>query len=339
MDSMIKGFDRNISTSLESQISNDLLLRFYFSMLRIRKVEELIAKMIEEGLIICPCHLYIGQEAVAVGVCTALNRNDYVYSTHRSHGHYLAKGGSLRELIAELLGRRTGCSGGHGGSMHLVSPDMGFIGSSAIVGGSIPLAVGSALAFSLQNSEQVSVVFFGDGAATEGVLYECLNIAALMKLPVIFVCENNFYSTHMHISLIQASSLLYKKAEAFGVYSLRIDGNDVVEVYKATVEAVQRAKLGEGPTFLECITYRWRGHVGPNWDLDKGIRDPEEVEHWVRKCPINKLEIILSEKGLLTDQKKEEICLMIDRELKDAMTYARRSPYPDSSSSLRDLYI
>lgn len=213
--------------------------------------------------------------------------------------------------------------------MHLVAPEVGFMGSSAIVGGSMPLAVGSALAFSRDNNEYVSVSFFGDGAATEGVLYEALNFAALRMLPVIFVCENNFYSTHMHISEIQSNMDIFKKAEAFNIVSFRTDGNNAAEVYRVARDAVERARLGEGPTFIECLTYRWRGHVGPNWDLDIGIRSPEEVEWWVSNCPIKRMEACLLDNEVITLDEKEMEVMRIHKEIKEAISYAKESPYPE----------
>ena len=223
-------------------------------------------------------------------MCAALRKDDWVFSTHRSHGHYIAKGGDIKAPMAEFYGRATGCSKGRGGSMHLASPDVGLPGSSAIVAGTIPLAVGVALAFSMQKRDSVSAAFFGDGAANEGTFYESLNFAALKKLPVIFVCENNFYSTHMPISACLADTDICKKAEAFKVPSIRVDGNNIVEVFKVAKSAVEDARCGKGPTLIECMTYRWRGHVGPGYDLNKGLRSKEELVYWMNRCPIKALE-------------------------------------------------
>jgi len=219
-----------ITSEMVESIPGEVLLHLYKMMLKIRLVEEKIADLVAKREIICPCHLSIGQEAVAAGVCAALEKEDFVYSTHRNHAHYLAKGGSIKPMLAELYGRASGCSSGRGGSMHLVAGEIGFPGASAIVGGTIPHAVGSALAYSLQRNGQVAVAFFGDGATDEGVFYESLNFAALRKLPVVFVCENNFYSTHMHISTRHANVDIYKKAEVFNLSALRIDGYNVIEV-------------------------------------------------------------------------------------------------------------
>jgi pyruvate dehydrogenase E1 component alpha subunit len=273
--------------------------------------------------------LYTGQEAVATGVCSALRKDDYVFSTHRSHGHYIAKGGDLKALMAELYGRVTGCSKGRGGSMHLASPDVGLPGSSAIVAGTIPLAVGVALAFSIQKKNGVSVAFFGDGAAGEGAFYESLNFASLKKLPVIFVCENNLYSTHMPISTCLANTDIYKMAEVFNMSSVRVDGNNVIDVFKVANKAIEDARCGKGPTLIECKTYRWRGHVGPNFDIDKGLRSEEELEYWLNRCPIKMLEEFLLKHSIISKSEKLRLYATIEKEIEESVVFAKESPYPD----------
>lgn len=305
------------------------LRAMYVTMLKIRKFEERVAELVTEKEIICPCHLYIGQEAVATGVCSTLKKKDWVFSTHRSHGHYIAKGGDIKTLTAELYGRATGCSRGRGGSMHLTLPERGFPGSSAIVAGTVPLAVGVALAFSIQKRKIVSVAFFGDGAVNEGVWYESLNFAALKKLPVVFVCENNLYSTHMPISACLADTRIYKKAEAFKIHGVRIDGNNVIEVFKAAKKAVENARQGNGPSLIECMTYRWRGHVGPNFDLDKGLRSKEELDYWMNRCPIMALEMFLLKHDILSESEKTQIYETIEKEIDEAVTFAKESRYPN----------
>ena len=301
-------------------------------MLRIRQFEERVAELILGGDVKCPTHLYIGQEGVAAGVCASLVRDDYVFSTHRSHGHFLAKGGDLKQLMAELYGKETGCCHGRGGSMHLASPDLGLPGSSAIVAGTIPLAVGAALAFTMQKRDNVAVAFFGDGAVGEGVFYESLNFASLKKLPVIFVCENNFYSTHMPIATCLADPAIYKKAAVFNMPGVRVDGNNVIEVYLAAKTAVQNARGGRGPALIECMTYRWRGHVGPHFDLDKGLRSQEELDLWMSKCPIKALEKQLLSNNIISESEINEIYQNVIKEVEDSVSFARESPYPDSSS-------
>ena len=315
------------------------LRAMYVTMLRIRRFEEKVAELVYPlGEIICPCHLYIGQEAVAAGVCSALKKKDWVFSTHRSHGHYIAKGGNINALMAELYGKETGCSRGRGGSMHLSSPEQGLAGSSAIVAGTIPLAVGTALAFSMQKKDSVSVAFFGDGAAGEGVFYESLNFASLKKLPVVFVCENNLYSTHLPISACLAHIQIWEKAEAFNMPGMRVDGNNVVEVFQAAKGAIDDARLGKGPTLIECMTYRWRGHVGPSDDLDKGLRSREELDYWMQRCPIKALEEFLLTHGIIAEPEKIKIIESIAQEVEDSVTFAKKSPYPDERSYLNYIF-
>ncbi|MFC1945699.1 thiamine pyrophosphate-dependent dehydrogenase E1 component subunit alpha [Chloroflexota bacterium] len=311
----------------------------YHSLLRLRRVEERIA-----GLIICapeiqcPVHLYTGQEAVAAGVCAHLQREDQVLSTHRSHGHYLAKGGSLKALMAELYGRATGCSRGRGGSMHLAEPASGLPGSSAIVGGTIPLAVGAAWAFSVQETDNVSVAFFGDGATNEGVFYECLNLAALRKLPVIFVCENNLYSTHLPVNQCLADTDISKKASIFNMPGVQLDGNDVTAVYRAAGQAIAAARVGQGPALLECLTYRWRGHVGPNYDIDKGLRSPEELARWQTRDPVKRLEEAMLAAGSINSRDIAALTGEIDRELEEALAFALASPFPDAVEATQGVF-
>ncbi|MBI2938159.1 MAG: thiamine pyrophosphate-dependent dehydrogenase E1 component subunit alpha [Thaumarchaeota archaeon] len=322
----------------QSSSPQDILKQLYRTMLRIRLFEEKTAELVQKNEILCPSHLYIGQEAVATGVSASLRKDDYVFSTHRSHGHYIAKGGDLNALMAELYGKVTGCSRGRGGSMHLSSPEVGFIGSSAIVAGSIPLAVGAALAFSLRKQDRVSVAFFGDGAVNEGTWYESMNIAGLRKLPVIFVCENNLYSTHMPVSECLADTDIHRKAETFGMSGYRIDGNNVIEVYETAKKAIDAARRGEGPALIECMTYRWRGHVGPNYDIEKGLRSKEELDEWIAKCPIDRLEKQLLQQGLLTASEIQRIRSELKKAVDDSAVYAKKSPYPDEKTLLDNVF-
>jgi len=310
----------------------------YETMIKIRKFEETVADLVSNKEIKTPCHLYIGQEAIATGVCAVLRKSDYVFSTHRSHGHYIAKGGDLKTLMAELYCKETGCSKGRGGSMHITSPDFGLPGSSAIVAGTIPIAVGVAYANSLQKKDNVSVAFFGDGAASEGVFYESINLALLKKVPVVFVCENNLFSTHMHISAYLADTDICKKAEAFGMPAIRLDGNNVIEVFKVAKRAIEDARYGKGPTLMECMTYRWRGHVGPNYDIDKGLRSKKELDYWMNRCPIKGLEAILKENNLLSESDKAQIYERIQKEIEDAIAFKDNSAFPDKNKLLHDVF-
>ena len=315
------------------QVPVTLLTRMYLTMLRIRIFEERAADLVVAGEIKTPCHLYIGQEAIAVGVCAALEKGDYVWGSHRSHGHYLAKGGDLRAMMAELFGKATGCSKGRGGSMHLVAPEVGILGTVPLVAGTIPLAVGSALASKLRGDHRVAVSFFGDGATDEGHFHESMNLAGLYRLPVIFVCENNFYSSHMHLLEHRPEDNIHRVGEAHGIPGVRLDGNDVMAVYHAAVEAVNRARNRGGPSLLECRTYRWRGHVGPAWDLDVGVKRKDELEEWLPKEPIARVRASLVEKGMFQEE-FDRIEQEIRAEVEEALVFARESPYPDEGELL-----
>jgi TPP-dependent pyruvate/acetoin dehydrogenase alpha subunit len=319
-------------------VDQALLWEMYKSMVRIRITEELIAELLEKKEIGCATHLYTGQEAIAAGVCAALTKEDYIFGGHRSHGHYLAKGGDVRTLMAELYGKVSGCARGRGGSMHLVAPEVGLLGTVPLVAATIPIAVGAALASKLRGEQRVSVPFFGDGATEEGHFHESLNLAAVHRLPVIFVCENNLYSSHMHISERRAKDNIYKSGEAHGMPGLSMDGNDVVAVYRATVEAVHRARKGEGPTLLECRTYRWRGHVGPSMDMDVGVKRSNELRDWLPKDPIVRTKTQLVELGM-KNTKIEELERTVKLEIQNAIRFARESSYPPETELKTHVFV
>ncbi len=271
------------------EYSRDVLRSIYERMLTIRLCEESMVEPILNGAIRCPCHLYSGQEAIAVGMCHFLDARDSVFSNHRSHGHYLAMEGDVYGLYSEIYGAADGCAKGRGGSMHLISPENGILGAAPIVAGTISLAVGAALAFQIRNEPCVAVTFFGDGATTEGVLMEAMNFAALRQLPVVFVCENNFYATHMPVRDIRPDVDIYRIAEPFGIETRQVDGNNVLAVMETAREAVDLCRRGRGPFFMEAQTYRMRGHVGPDDNIQgvhTDIRAPAEVEAWKAKDPI-----------------------------------------------------
>lgn len=278
--------------------SIDTVQNLYRTMVRIRVFEDRVADLVEAGEINCPCHLYVGQEAIAAGVCSELQRDDYIFGGHRSHGHYLAKGASLPAMMAELFGKETGCSKGRGGSMHLVAPEVGILGTVPIVAATIPMAVGAALASTLRKDGRVSVAFFGDGAVDEGTFHESLNLAAVRRLPAIFVCENNLYSSHLQLLERRAVDNIVQSADAHGMAGSRIDGNDMLAVRAAAAEAVARARAGAGPTLIEARTYRWRGHVGPSYDLDVGVTRREDLAEWKKRDPIAHAEHWLLEHGV-----------------------------------------
>ncbi len=312
------------------EMHRELMKMLYKKMLEIRIFEERIAELVEQGEVKTPCHLYIGQEAIASGVCAALEREDSVWGGHRSHGHYLAKGGDLRAMMAEIYGKAAGCSRGRGGSMHLVHPDVGVYGTVPLVAATIPLAVGAGLASKLRGDRHVAVAFFGDGATEEGHFHESMNLAALYKLPVLFVCENNLYASHMSLRERRAEDNIVEAAHAHGMPGLRLDGNDVLAIYQAATEAVTRARSGEGPTLFECRTYRWRGHVGPSWDMDVGVKRKDELKEWFPKDPIQRVRARLSALGV-SDPEFDQIEQSIRSEVEAAVAFARESPYPDAS--------
>jgi len=309
----------------------------YRTMVRIRLFEERVAQLVEGGEVRTPCHLYIGQEAIAAGVCAALDDRDYVWGGHRSHGHYLAKGGDLQAMMAEIFGRTTGCSGGRGGSMHLVAPEVGILGTVPLVAATIPLAVGAAMAAKLRRDRRVSVAFFGDGATEEGHFHESLNFASLYRLPAIFVCENNFYASHMGLFERRVADNIVSAADTAGAVGCRLDGNDVEAVFAAARDAIERARNGGGPTLLECRTYRWRGHVGPSWDMDVGVQRKDELPEWLPKDPIARARRRLLEAGLPEDE-----CQAIERdaaeEIETAVTFARQSPVPGEDEITKHIW-
>lgn len=318
--------------------STEDLIGYVRRMRLIRRVEETIADMVTSGEAVCPCHLAIGQEACAVGVASALRPTDRGFGAHRSHGHFLAMGGSARSLLAEVLGKATGCSGGMGGSMHLVAPEHGLLGTVPIVGATIPIAVGAALAASLDGSGAVAICYFGDGATEEGVFHESMNLAATMRLPVIFACEHNLFSSHLHISLRQPASRVSRYAMAHCMVSETMDGNDVLAVASAARRAAERARTGDGPTFLEMVTYRWRGHVGPAEDSDVGVKRADDLSLWKRRDPVRRLEDALMRDRGVKEEDLASVRELIERELKDALDFARSSPYPASDAATTYLF-
>jgi len=307
-------------------------------MLRIRRVEEAIAERYAEQEMRCPTHLCIGQEAIAVGVCDVLERKDKVFSNHRAHGHYLAKGGDLKAMIAELYGRATGCCGGRGGSMHLIDMDAGFMGATPIVGGTIPVAVGSAWASALQKRDEVTVVFFGDGCFEEGVMHESLNFSALHKLPMVFVCENNDFSVYTPLKMRQPQRPIHTLAAAHGLNAIAGDGNDVDAVRALAQQAIAAARAGEGPQFLELRTFRWREHCGPNFDHELKYRSPDEIETGLADCPIERYKAVISKDGLDTTALVAKLEAQLQLEVDAAFAFSDQSANPLPSAALEKIY-
>lgn len=305
------------------------LIGFYRDMATIREAELSIARLYIDKETRTPVHLGVGQEAVAVGVSAHLDAGDRVYSGHRGHSHYLAMHAPMNGLMAEVLGRATGASGGMGGSMHLYAPEQGFHGSVPIVGATIPIAVGAGLACKMDGQGQIAVCYFGDGAAEEGVLHESLNLARVMGLPVLFVCENNLYSSHLDIHLRQPSNSIARFADAHCMNRKVVDGNDVVAVAEAAGDLISAARNGDGPGFLEAVTFRWLGHVGPNEDIDVGVRrSPEELKAWKQRDPLRRLaDALLAERGIDRGE-LARIKAEIDTSISAAVAFARASGFP-----------
>lgn len=306
---------------------------FFRSLYRIRRVEEEIARIYPTDKIKSPVHLSIGQEAVSVGVCAALRPTDVVFGTYRGHALYLAKGGDLRKMTAELYGKVTGCAKGKGGSMHLIDVRAGVMGTSAVVGTTIPHAVGYAYAMRLQRKDTVVASFFGDGGVDEGAFHESMNFAALKKLPMIFICENNLYSIHSHQLARQPTSNICERARAYGMPAEKIDDNDVLRIYAIVKSAVDEIRGGRaGPRFFECMTYRWKEHVGPNDDFDKGYRSRSEAEPWFEKDQIKRLA------NLLEPQVRQEIEAEVEAEIREVFEFAEQSPLPDDEELYTDVF-
>lgn len=311
-------------------------LEMYRKMLTIRRFEERVSALFAKGLIPGSVHLYIGEEAVAVGVCANLEKDDYITSTHRGHGHCIAKGADMKRMMAELFGRETGYCKGRGGSMHIADTSIGILGATGIVGAGIPIAVGAGLSIKLRGSKQVVVSFFGDGANNQGTFHEALNLASIWKLPVIFVCENNQYGVSLHVSKSTASKNIADRAAAYNMPGVVVDGNDILAVDRASHEAVGRAREGGGPTLIECKTCRWRGHFEGDPEV---YRTGEEREECMKKCPVESFKAKLIEMGTLTPEEAEKIDLEVSTEVAKAVMFAEESPYPPLPTIMQDVYF
>jgi TPP-dependent pyruvate/acetoin dehydrogenase alpha subunit len=306
-------------------------------MLLIRQVEETLAEAYADQEMRCPVHLSIGQEASAVGVCQALQKSDQIFSTHRSHAHYIAKGGDLNAMIAEIYGKSTGCIGGRGGSMHLMDKLNGIVASVPIVASSIPLAVGASLVDKIDRRDRVSVAFFGDASIEEGIFHECANFASLHKLPILFVCENNLYSVYTPLHKRQPDRPLTNLASAHDIKTLHVDGNDVVRVYEASLIALEFCRNGRGPFFLQLDSYRWREHCGPNFDNHLGYRPEEEFLKWQKLDPITKL-IDNIDCNSLTEYDVKNLKEKLQKQINDGIQFAKSSPLPSPHEASQFVY-
>ncbi len=317
---------------------DELKIQLYRTMLRIRRFEEKLIDLKARGSIPGVLHLYIGEEATATGACAALRPDDYITSTHRGHGHCIAKGGDISRMIAELFGRSTGYCCGKGGSMHIANINLGILGANGIVAAGMPIAGGAALSIKMRGTEQVAVCFFGDGAANQGAFHESLNMAAIWKLPVIFVCENNQYAISVAQSRSSSIRDIYLRKDSYGMHGCMVDGNDVMAVYDAVQEAAQRARLGKGPALIECKTYRWRGHYEGEADRTYTYRNDEEIEEWKKRCPIERFRKKLLEEGIFGEDDFEGMELEIQKEIEEAIQFAENSPFPEPEEALTGLY-
>jgi TPP-dependent pyruvate/acetoin dehydrogenase alpha subunit len=316
----------------------EVLLTALRRMLVIRRVEEIIADGVKDGIIRCPCHLAIGQEACAVGIALVLTPLDRCFGAHRSHGHFLALGGNARGLFAEVLGRDTGVSRGMGGSMHLVDRSVGLYGTVPIVSATIPIAVGAGLASKMDKDGSIAVSFFGDGATEEGVFHESMNLASVLRAPVLFVCENNLFSSHLRIGLRQPHDSTARFADAHKMPSRRVDGNDLLAVWTAAGELVTPMRESGGPAFIELVTYRWRGHVGWRDDEDVGVARKHDLPEWKRRDPIGRFATGLFSAGFLSEDELARMNKEIDDELRNDWDSALKDPTPEPSALLDRVY-
>ena len=316
-------------------IPKEKLVQMYRGMLRIRHFENRVKDLFAAGEMPGFVHLYLGEEAVAVGACSALKDDDYITSTHRGHGHILAKGGEMKYMMAELYGKATGYNKGKGGSMHIAWPKLGILGANGIVSGGIPIATGAAFSSKYRKSGQIAVCFFGDGAASEGTFHESINIASAFDLPVVYVCENNLYGVGTRQRDVRNIEDIADRGAAYGIPGLIVDGNNVIAVYEAVFEAVKRARNGEGPSLLECKTYRWRTHFEGEPDT---YRPPEEVKAWLKREPIAPYRKELIEQGVIDETKAEQIEKEVQKELEEAVEFARTSPLPNRETALEGLW-
>lgn len=317
------------------EIPKETLIRMLELMLKIRHFENRVKELFAAGEMPGFVHLYLGQEAIAAGVCATLNQDDYITSTHRGHGHIIAKGADMKYMMAELYGKVTGYNKGKGGSQHIAWPGLGILGANGIVSGGIPIATGAAMSAKLRKSGQVAVAFFGDGASNEGAFHESLNIAATFCLPVIYVCENNLYGVGTRQSCVRKIENIADRASGYGMLGVVVDGNDVLAVYEAAHEAVKRARSGEGPTLIECKTYRWRTHFEGEPDT---YRPREEVEAWMRREPIGPYRQHLIELGIISASEAEALEQRVVAQVDEAVAFARSSPFPAPESALEDLW-
>ncbi len=324
---------------ISMNLSSSEMIQLYRKMVTIRLFEEKIVDLYARGLVPGLAHLYVGEEAVAAGVCANLHKEDYITSTHRGHGHVIAKGAELKYMMAELFGKKTGYCKGKGGSMHIADVAIGILGANGIAGGGIPIAVGAALSAKMRKTDQVTVCFFGDGSSNNGTFHDGLNFASVHQLPVVFVCENNLYGISVSQKQHQVIRDISIRATAYDMPGTTVDGNDVMAVCEASGEAIQRARAGKGPALLECKTYRWRGHHEGDPNQGKRYRTMEEIQEWTKKCPIRRFEEKLIAKKVLTGAKSKKVWEEVQKEIDGAVEFAKESPFPEPQDIYEDVYV
>lgn len=329
----------HVNLETDMRLTKAKLLELYRTMLKIRLFEDRIIYLYARGEVPGLAHLYVGEEAVAAGVCAGLKPDDYITSTHRGHGHVIAKGAEVKYMMAELFGKATGYCKGKGGSMHIADMSMGILGANGIVGGGIPIATGAALAAKRRGGDQVAVCFFGDAASNTGTFHESLNLASVHNLPVIYVCENNGYGISVSQEQHQNIQDVSVRAAAYGIAGVTLDGNDVTAVFETAQEALGRARKGRGPTLLECKTYRWRGHHEGDPNQGERYRTREEIETWKERCPIGRLEKLLLKKKWATINSLARIEKELTDELDRAVEFAKESPFPEPAAMEQDVYL
>lgn len=316
-------------------MEKERLVEIYRKMLEIRHFEEKVFDLYGQNLVPGTIHLYAGQEAVAAGVCATLRKDDYITSTHRGHGHCIAKGAKLERIMAEILGKKTGYCKGKGGSMHIADFSVGMLGATAVVGAGIPIATGAGLSIKLRKTDQVVACFFGEGASNQGTFHEGINMASIWRLPVLFVCENNLYAMGTRQSRVMAVENVADRATAYGIPGRVVDGNDVLAVYDVAHEAVERARKGKGPTLIECKTYRHKGHS--RFD-PATYRSKKEVEEWLTRDPVSIFKTKLLGMKAVTEKRAKELEESVIADVEKAVKYALESPYPEPEEALEDLY-
>jgi pyruvate dehydrogenase E1 component alpha subunit len=320
------------------EITKDKAVEFYKKMLLCRRFEEKVVELVNTDEIYGVTHEYVGQEAIAVGICSALEKNDWISSTHRGHAHIISKGGEIKFMFSELFGKANGYNSGKGGSMHIADPSIGILGANGIVGAGVPIAAGAALAIKIKNLKQIVVSFYGDGAANQGVVHETMNMAAIWDLPIIFVCENNQYAVTTSVRYSSRIKNLSDRAKAYGFSGLTINGMDVMEVYNTTKKLVDKIRKKPKPFLLECKTYRFHGHFTAEHIFGLNYRTKEEIDHYLSMCPIKTFTKKLIDNKIATEEELKKVDVLVEDLINDAVSFARASELPDPEDSLKDMY-